>query len=37
MVNLIQYELLPALIEEYPEELVQDDNGDITIEFDNAQ
>jgi len=36
MVMTMQGDLLPVLMEEYPDELVQDDNGDITIEFENA-
>ena len=35
MVMTIQSDLIPALIEEYPSELVQDENEDITIEFEN--
>ena len=35
MVMTIQGDLIPALVEEYPSELVQDDNGDIAVEFEN--
>ena len=32
----IQGDLIPAIVEEHPSELVENANGDITIEFENA-
>ena len=33
MTCIMQDDIIPALMEEYPDELILDDNGDITIEF----
>ena len=35
MTCIMQDEIIPALLEEYPDELVQDDNGDINMEFNS--
>ena len=37
MVNQIQCDLVPALLEEYPDELVQDENGDVSLTFDSPK
>lgn len=36
MVCAIQDDIVPTLLAEYPDVLVQDANGDITIEFDTV-
>jgi len=36
MVCTIQDDLIPTLMAEYPNDLVQDANGDITLEYQSA-
>lgn len=36
IVCAIQDDIIPTLLEEYPEDLVQDANGDIQLEYDTA-